>query len=87
MRSQVRSGRLAWKVMGPASMTLARATPLLSQGLEGLRVGQSARFFRVHDEEAETLHPQVRFGVCRLGVKALPASCERYEPRRVRGGC
>jgi hypothetical protein len=46
----------------------------------------SCRFFRVHDEEAETLHPQVRFGVCRLGVKAVPASCERYEPRRVRGG-
>lgn len=46
----------------------------------------SCRFFRFHDEEADTLHPQLRFGRCRLGVRAVPASCDRYEPARAPGG-
>jgi hypothetical protein len=46
----------------------------------------SCRFFRFHDEEADTLHPQQRFGACRLGVVVVPASCDRYEPVRTPGG-
>ncbi len=46
----------------------------------------SCRFFRFHDEEADTRHPQLRFGTCRLGVVVVPASCERYEPVRAPGG-
>ncbi len=39
----------------------------------------SCRYFRFHDEEADTLHPQLRFGRCRLGVVIVPA--RTWNPR------